>query len=174
MLSRTLLALTLAATLLVAAGGSAAAAPREPEHCPPQFSQCNADRFGYWIPMQISGVETVASVYRTPKALALYQHLIGPHLQVPEHPRARIIFNDIRLGTYTPGAQDLGPTKNSSRYLEYGVELLAKYGPHESWHDLRLILNDRAGMELGRGDIPPFGVYGATPKFLADNTYDAN
>ncbi len=119
---------------------------------------------GYGTPAQVEGVHAILPLRDTLEARSLYYKLIGPRFEMPDTPMVRVIFNDIRLGHAVPVVQDMGPTRYDSRYLEFGLQLLVRYGPHIGWRDVRLVLNDRAGFELGRA--------GATPKFLADMVYE--
>ncbi|MDX1497043.1 MAG: hypothetical protein R3352_05780 [Salinisphaeraceae bacterium] len=137
------------------------------------FADCDPSKIGYGTPFVVSGVETISElrdsngdgqINELDASWQLYKKLLGPRFKMPEHPRLRFIFNDIRLGTAVPVVQDFGPTKYDTRYLEYGVELLVRYGPYEHWRDLRLVLNNLFGFETGRG--------GTIAKFLGDMVYD--
>lgn len=130
---------------------------------------------GYATPATVSGVETIArlrdsdgdgEITASDASWALYRKLLGPRYTMPETPLVRIIFNDLRLGHEIPLVQDFGPTEYDTRYLEFGISLLAQYGPHVGWRDIRLWLNNLAGFETGRG--------GQIAKFLSEMVYEQN
>ena len=130
---------------------------------------------GYATPATISGVETIArlrdsngdgDIDASDASWQVYRKLLGPRYTMPETPLVRIIFNDLRVGHEVPVVQDMGPAEYDSRYLEFGLSLLAQYGPHVGWRDTRLWLNDRAGFETGRG--------GQIAKFLSEMVYEQN
>lgn len=130
---------------------------------------------GYGTPATVSGVETIVELRDSngdgkldaqDASWQLYRKLIGPRYTMPATPRVRIILNDLRLGHEVPVVQDMGPVEYDSRYLEFGLQLLAQYGPHLGWRDVRLWLNNIAGFESGRGtDIA---------KFLSEMVYEQN
>lgn len=130
---------------------------------------------GYGTPATISGVETIArlkdsngdgQVNADDASWQVYRKLLGPRYTMPETPLVRLIFNDLRLGHEVPIVQDAGPTEYDSRYLEFGISLLAQYGPHVGWRDIRLWLNNIAGFETGR--------YNDIAKFLSEMVYEQN
>lgn len=153
----------------------AASVPAQ-EPCAPQtLADCQNASFEYGLPTTTSGVEAIATIRdsngdgninASDASWQLYQRIIAPRFEMPDEPRLRFIFNDLRLATEAPVVQDLGALEYDSRYLEYGVELLVRYGPHEHWRDVRLILNNRAGFETGRS--------GKDPKLLGELVYEQN
>ena len=162
------------ALLLFALAGPQAAAQ---DYCGnSSFIDCLENgTIGYGTPATIEGVETIAPlddsngdgvIDAKDASWQLYEKLLGPRYTMPDSPRVRIIMNDLRLGHEVPVVQDMGPAEYDGRYLEFGIQLLAQYGPHVAWRDVRLWLNNIAGFETGR--------QGTIAKFLAEMVYEQN
>lgn len=130
---------------------------------------------GYGTPSHVEGIEAIIQLRDSNQdgqlnaaddSWNLYRKLLGPRFTMPQKPQLRIIFNDLRLGHEIPVVQDMGPAEYDARYLEFGIQLLAQYGPHLGWRDVRLWLNNIAGFETGR--------QGTIAKFLSEMVYEQN